>query len=123
HVVIYSDEIRSIAEEIVRGNYIRRVHLALDFFDASINRVAAWIIGARCVLKALLVALLEPAELLRRHERGRDFTSRLAVCERAKALPYGAVWDYYCLQHEVPPGLAWLDEVRAYERRVLEARK
>jgi len=122
HVVILSDELRSIAEEIVRGGFLGRVHFGLDFFDASINRVAAWVIGARCMIKALLVALLEPVEKLRSLERDGDFTSRLAILEELKTLPWGAVWDYYCLSQNVPVGAAWLDEAKAHEKNVLASR-
>jgi len=122
HVVILSDELRAIAEEIVRGDYLKRVHIGLDFFDASINRVAAWVIGTRAMLKALLLALLEPTDLLRQYEAAGDFTRRLALLEELKTLPSGAVWDYYCLTQNVPVGVAWLDVVRAYERDVLSQR-
>ncbi|MCS6859445.1 MAG: L-rhamnose isomerase [Abditibacteriales bacterium] len=119
HVVILSDELEAIAQELVRGNYLDRVHIGLDFFDASINRVAAWVIGTRCMIKALLLALLEPTERLRQLEAEGDFTSRLALLEECKTLPFGAVWDYYCLQADVPVGAAWLDEVKRYEADVL----
>jgi L-rhamnose isomerase len=122
HVVILNDELRAIAEEIVRGEYLGRVHIGLDFFDASINRVAAWVIGTRCMLKALLIALLEPTETLRGLEAAGDYTGRLALLEELKTMPFGAVWDYHCLEQEVPTGSAWLDEVRAYERDVLARR-
>jgi len=122
HVVILSDELRAIAEELVRGDYLERVHIGLDFFDASINRVAAWIIGTRCMLKALLIALLEPTEKLREMEMSGDFTSRLAMLEELKTLPFGAIWDYYCTKMEVPPGLDWLKEVRDYENKVTDLR-
>jgi L-rhamnose isomerase len=122
HVVILSDELRAIAEEIARGGYLGRVHIGLDFFDASINRVAAWVIGTRATLRALLIALLEPIETLRDLETAGDFTRRLAMVEELKNLPYGAVWDYHCLQQDVPVGPAWLDEVRAHERDVLSRR-
>jgi L-rhamnose isomerase len=123
HVVVLSDDLRAIAEEIVRGQYHDRVHIGLDFFDASINRVAAWVIGTRCTLKALLLALLEPrAQLLAREAVG-DYTARLALLEEVKTLPAGAVWDYCCLRQGVPVGPAWLDEVRTYERAVLARRK
>jgi len=122
HVVILSDELRAIAEEIVRGDYLRRVHIGLDFFDASINRVAALVIGARCTLKALLIALLEPTDTLREMEVSGDYTSRLAMLEELKTLPFGAVWDYYCLQSDVPVADAWLKEVRDYERQVISKR-
>ena len=122
HVVLLTDELQAIAQELVRGEYLQRTHIGLDFFDASINRVAAWVIGTRCMLKALLVALLEPIDLLRQFEAHGDFTARLALLEELKTLPFGAVWDYYCLQNEVPVGRAWLDEVRAYENNVLRNR-
>jgi L-rhamnose isomerase len=122
HVVILSDELAAIAQELVRGDYFGRVHIGLDFFDASINRVAAWVIGARCVLKALLLAFLEPTENLRRLEAEGDTTSRLALVEELKTLPAGAVWDHYCRKHGVPAGADWLAEVKAYERDVLAKR-
>jgi L-rhamnose isomerase len=122
HVVILSDELRAIAEELVRGNLLGRVHIGLDFFDASINRIAAWVIGTRCMLKALLYALLQPATDLRACERAGDFTSRLAWQEEFKTLPLGAVWDYYCASQDVPDGAEWLLQVKAYERDVLAQR-
>jgi L-rhamnose isomerase len=122
HVVILSDELRAIAQEIVRGDYLQRVHIGLDFFDASINRIAAWVIGTRCMIKALLIALLEPSEKLRRMERDGDYTGRLAMLEELKTLPFGAVWDYYCMKSGVPVTERWLDEVRAYEKNVLSKR-
>ena len=123
HVVILSDELRAIAEELVRGDYLERIHIGLDFFDASINRVAAWVIGTRCMLKALLIALLEPTEKLREMETGGDFTSRLAMLEELKTMPFGAVWDYYCTKMEVPVGSDWLKEVRDYEAKVTNLRQ
>jgi L-rhamnose isomerase len=122
HVVVLSDELGAIAHELVRGDYLGRVHIGLDYFDASINRVAAWVIGARSLLKALLVALLEPTEMLRRIEAEGDGTGRLALLEELKALPFGAVWDHYCLSRGVPAGRDWLAEVRAYDRDVLSKR-
>lgn len=122
HVVILSDELRAIAEEIVRGDYLQRVHIGLDFFDASINRVAAWVIGTRCMLKALLIALLEPTDKLRQMEVKGDYTSRLAMLEELKTMPFGAVWDYYCSKSDVPVGQAWLKEVKDYEVKVLRKR-
>ncbi len=119
HVVILSDDLQMMAQEMVRGDYLDRIHLGLDFFDASINRVAAYVIGARSVLKALLIALLEPIATLRRAEGAHDYTSRLALLEAAKTLPHGAVWDYYCEQSGVPAEGAWLGEVKQYERDVL----
>lgn len=122
HVVTLTDEVRAVAEELVRGGYLPRVHLGLDFFDASINRVAAWVIGARATLKAMLTALLEPTEQLQQWEAAGDFTRRLALLEELKGMPGGAVWDQYCLQCNVPVGLAWMDEIAAYEQSVLATR-
>jgi L-rhamnose isomerase len=122
HVVILSDELRAIAEEIVRGDYLKRVHIGLDFFDASINRVAAWVIGTRCMIKALLIALLEPADMLRQTEQDGDYTSRLAMLEEIKTLPFGAVWDYYCTKHNIPAEADWLKEVKDYEANVTSKR-
>jgi L-rhamnose isomerase len=122
HVVTLTDDLRTIAEEIVRGPYLDRVHVGLDFFDASINRIAAWTIGTRSMVKALLIALLEPRDRLREAEANGDLTTRLALLEEAKSLPYGAVWDYYCEQQEVPVGTAWLEDVRVYEGFVLANR-
>jgi len=123
HVVILSDELRAIAEEIVRGDYLERVHIGLDFFDASINRIAAWVTGTRCMIKALLIALLEPTKKLRQMENAGDYTLRLAMLEELKTLPFGTVWDYYCQKQDVPTGLDWLKEVKAYESKVTSLRK
>ena len=123
HVVILSDEVREIAKELVRGDYLGRVHIGLDFFDASINRVAAWVIGARAVQKALLLALLEPAARLRRLERDGDFTGRLALLELLRTMPSGAVWDRFCETSGVPSESAWLEEIRTYESEVLSQRE
>jgi L-rhamnose isomerase len=122
HVVTYTDELQGIAQELVRGDYLDRTHIGLDYFDASINRVAAWTIGTRNTLRALLAALLEPIERLRDAEYGGDYTARLALLEEQKTLPVGAVWDYHCLTSEAPVGAAWLDEVKGYEQRVLSKR-
>jgi len=122
HVVILSDELQALAKELVRGEFLGRVHIGLDFFDASINRVAAWVIGTRCMLKALLLALLEPIDLLQQFESGGNHTARLAMLEELKTLPFGSVWDYYCLQSDVPVGHAWLEDIRQYENRILSKR-
>lgn len=122
HVVLFDDPTRAIMEEVVRGNFLGRTHVGLDFFDASINCVAAWVIGTRATLKALLAALLEPADLLRKAENGGDYTLRLALMEEAKTLPLGAVWDEYCRRHDVPSGLEWMNEIKNYESGVLAAR-
>jgi L-rhamnose isomerase len=122
HVVILSDELQAVAQEIVRGGFLNRVHIGLDYFDASINRVAAWVIGTRCMIRALLIALLEPTGQLRLLERDNDYTSRLAMLEELKTLPSGAIWDYYCMTQEAPVGAEWLKQVREYERKVLANR-
>jgi L-rhamnose isomerase len=122
HVVLFCDELEAIAQELVRGDYLDRVHIGLDFFDASINRVAAWVIGARSTLKALLRALLEPTGSLRRLEAEGDTTARLAILEEQKMLPCGAVWDHYCRSRNVAASGEWLAEVKAYERDVLSKR-
>src|SRR3990172_5406157 len=122
HVVVLTDELEAIAQELVRGDYLSRTHIGLDYFDASINRVAAWVIGTRAMIKALLLALVEPTAKLRELEQAGDFTGRLAMLEETKSLPSGAVWDYYCLQQEVPVGPGWLDALRKYEREVQSRR-
>jgi len=122
HVVVLGDELQAIMQEIVRGGFLDRVHIGLDFFDASINRVAAWVIGLRATLRALLAALLEPIDHLRRLERAGDYTARLARLEELKTMPLGAVWDEYCAREDVPLGARWMDEIRAYESDVLSKR-
>jgi L-rhamnose isomerase len=123
HVVTLTDDLQSIAQEIVWGDYVKRVHIGLDYFDASINRVAAWTIGTRNMLKALLLAMLTPIAAIRAAERAGDNTSRLALLEEAKSLPAGAVWDYHCAQQGVPVGQDWLAEVKAHEKNVLSKRQ
>ena len=122
HVVILDDETRRLAEEIVLGGALERVHLAMDFFDASMNRIGAWVIGARAVLKAFLLALLLPQERLREAESSGDGLRRLALFEEAKTLPSGAVWDYHCLEQGVPPAGQWVEKIQKYERAVLGRR-
>ena len=119
HVIILDDELRAIAAELVRNSFVEKTHIGLDFFDASINRIAAWVIGMRNMQKALLLALLEPTAALVEYERDFNFTSRLAILEELKTLPFGAVWDYFCEINGVPVGDAWLTEVRQYEQDVL----
>jgi len=122
HVVILDDELQAIAKELVRSGKLDRIHIGLDYFDASINRVAAWVIGTRNMLKAMLMAFLEPTAALRAIELKMDFTQRLVKLEEMKSLPWTAVWDYYCAQKGVPVGGAWFDEVRDYEAKVLSKR-
>ncbi|MFM2485016.1 L-rhamnose isomerase [Celerinatantimonas yamalensis] len=122
HVVLLDEETQAIAHEIVRNQLLDRVHIGLDFFDASINRVAAWVIGTRNMKKALLKALLEPTEQLRQMEQSQDYTSRLALMEEGKSLPWQAVWDYACALEDVPVGSHWLANVKQYEQQVLALR-
>ena len=122
HVVSLNDDLLAIAREIVANGFEKRVHIGLDYFDASINRVAAWTIGTRNMLRALLIGLLE-SPLIRTAEVAGDFTTRLALQEEAKSLPFGAVWDYYCESKGVPVADAWLTEVKGYEKNVLRKRQ
>ena len=122
HVVVLNDDLLAIAREIVANGFEKRVHIGLDYFDASINRVAAWTIGTRNMLRALLIALLEPTDMLQGTEAAGDFTTRLALQEEIKSLPFGAVWDYYCEKKGVPVGENWLAEVKLYEKDVLSQR-
>jgi len=118
HVVLLDDELLALAKELVRGSFLGRTNIGLDFFDASINRVAAWVIGVRSTMKALLIALLEPPAA-REAEKAGDLSGRLALLEDFKLLPFGAVWNYYCETQGVPPAGRWLSDARAYEREVL----
>jgi L-rhamnose isomerase len=122
HVVILSDELQAIAQEIVRGGYLERVHVGLDFFDASINRVAAWAIGARNTMRAMLMALVEPIAEMKMLEVAGNYSRRLALLEELKGMPFGAVWDHFCLQQGVPVGVGFMDVIEDYERRVLSKR-
>ena len=122
HVVTFNDDLQAITQEIVRNNALERIHIGLDYFDASINRVAAWTIGARNRLRALLNALLEPFGMLKQYEVSGDYSHRLALQEELKAMPAGAVWDYYCMKQGVPVGVAFMDVIKDYERRELSKR-
>ena len=115
HVPAFDDQLRDVMSEVVRAGALDRVHIALDYFDANMNRVSAWVIGARATLKALLAALLEPTARLRE----LDQTERLALLEHAKTMPLGAAWDYYCMRAGVPLEPDWMTEVRRYESEVL----
>lgn len=118
HVVAFDDETKEIAKEIVRCGALERVFIALDYFDASINRIAAWVIGMRNVQKALLSALLTPHELLAGYQDEADFTSMLAVSEELKTMPFGAVWDEYLCRCGAPLGDEWISAVKKYEQEV-----
>lgn len=119
HVVTLDDELIDIGRELVRGDLLGKTHIGLDFFDASINRVAAWVIGTRNTIKSLLRAMLDPIEALKKAELEGDYTTRLALTEEFKSYPFGAVWDYYCEKNGVPVREEWLNEVKAYEQDVL----
>lgn len=119
HVVLMDDELTEIGREIVRNDLLPITNIGLDFFDATINRVAAWVVGVRNTQKALLKALLEPTEDLKKMELQNDFTSRMVITEELKDFPYGDVWNYFCEQNGVPVGLEWLNEVQDYEKNTL----
>ncbi|WP_240415192.1 L-rhamnose isomerase [Paenibacillus periandrae] len=119
HVVTLDDELIEIGRELVRGNLLEKTHIGLDFFDASINRVAAWVIGTRNTIKALMRAMLDPVEALKKAELEGDYTTRLALTEEFKSYPFGAIWDYYCASKGVPVREEWLAEVKSYEQEVL----
>ncbi|NLX76874.1 MAG: L-rhamnose isomerase [Clostridiaceae bacterium] len=122
HVVIFNDDTLSIAQEIKRCNAYDKVHFALDFFDASINRITAWVTGTRAALKAIMYSLLEPTHLLVEAEESGNLGNRLALMEEFKSLPFGAVWNKYCADNNVPVGTDWINEVKKYEE-VLSSRK
>jgi L-rhamnose isomerase len=122
HVVTFTDDLQAITREIVRNNALERVHIGLDYFDASINRIAAWTIGARNTLRALLLGLLEPHMRLKQMEAEGDFTNRLALQEELKAMPTNAVWDHYCAQKNVPVGMGFMQLIKEYEKRELSQR-
>ena len=123
HVVILDDELNRIAQALVRDQLMERTHIGLDFFDATINRIAAWVIGTRATQKALLRAYLEPRDKMIEMENHVEYTKRLALTEEFKAMPWADVYDYYCYKNHVPVGSMWLSEVEDYERNVLSRRK
>lgn len=122
HVVIMDDELQEIAKEIVRNDLLERTAIGLDFFDGTINRIAAWVVGTRNTQKALLKAMLEPTQNLKDLENHFDFTSRLVLTEELKDFPYSDVWNYFCLKNNVPVGLDWFEEVKEYETKILAER-
>lgn len=122
HVVTYGDMLTSIMTEAKRAGMLGKLHIGLDYFDASVNRIFAWAIGLRNADRALLNALLEPTDLIKKAETDGDFGLRLALSEEAKALPASAVWDYLCLSRGIPVGEDWINEVKDYEKNVLGKR-
>ncbi|SEM59039.1 L-rhamnose isomerase [Terribacillus saccharophilus] len=122
HVVTFDDELKELAHELVRNDTLDTIRIGLDFFDASINRVAAWVIGTRNMQKALLYALLTPHAELKEYQEKGQFTERLMLMEELKSYPFGAVWDYFCQEMQVPRGTAWLQHVQEYERNEMAHR-
>ncbi len=122
HVVLFDDPTRAILEEVVRGGFLERTYIGLDFFDGSINRIAAWVVGARNALKCLLSALLEPLAELRRLENHGELGARLALLEEAKTLPLASVWNEFCRRQNAPADRMWMQEIRRYEKEVLNSR-
>lgn len=122
HVVILNDDVIELAKEIIRADALNRVHIGLDFFDASINRIGAYVIGIRATQKSLLQALLEPIATLRDYEANGQYFERLALLEEAKALPWNAVWDYFCLKNNIAVGENYIKEVQQYEKDVTAKR-
>ena len=122
HVVILNDDIRNLFQQIVRGDYLSKTNIALDFFDASINRIGAWVVGTRAAKKGLLCALLEPTAMLNDFENNGDGAMKLAMLEELKTYPLGAVWNMFCHQHQTPAGTAWLNAMADYDRTVIRTR-
>ncbi|MFA6861671.1 MAG: L-rhamnose isomerase [Bacilli bacterium] len=122
HVVILNDELDGIAQSLIRNDLIKRTHIGLDFFDATINRIAAWVIGIRSTQKALLKAYLEPTDELKKMEYGFDYTDRLALTEELKSYPFAAVYNYYCELNKVPVGIDWVAKTKDYEKQILSKR-
>jgi L-rhamnose isomerase len=122
HVVTLNDEVQLIASEIVRNNFLSRVNIGLDFFDASINRIGAYVVGTRAAQKAFLIAMLEPTSTLIQYEEAGQNFERLALLEEMKSKPFGAVWDYYCMQEGVPVAEDFIAEIQKYEKEVLAKR-
>jgi len=123
HVVIIDDQTTEIMRELVRCQALDRTHIGLDFFDASINRIAAWVAGTRAAQKCLLIALLEPIEKLRAAERSANYTERLLILEQVKSLPWGLVWEEFCIRNDTPTEAALCAEIKAYEASTLSLRK
>lgn len=122
HIVIVNDDLKFLCQEIVRSTKWNQIVLGLDFFDASLNRVGAWVIGARAVMKALLIAFLEPIEQLRTYEENEDYFARLALLEACKVMPFGAIWDYYCLSRKIPLEGEVIEQIHNYEKKELSKR-
>src|SRR5262249_48920415 len=122
HVVVFDDDLRAVFTELQRGRRLTSAIVALDFFDASINRIAAYVVGVRATRKAILNALLDPTARLQEAEAAGRLGRKLALLEEVKTLPFGDVWDELCLRADVPIGTAWIDEVETYEKSTLSKR-
>lgn len=122
HVVTLNEDVRQIAQETVRADALNRVNVGLDFFDGSINRIGAYVIGTRAAQQAFLFALLEPIDKLRQYEENENYFERLAMLELLKTKPFGAVWDYYCLSNDVPVSEDYIASIQQYEKNVLSKR-
>jgi L-rhamnose isomerase len=122
HVTIMNDDTLELAKEVVRSNALNRVHIGLDYFDASINRIGAYVIGSRATQKCFLQALLEPTEKLREYEVSNRGFQKLALMEECKSLPFGAVWDMFCLRNNVPVGETFIENIEQYEAEVTSKR-
>ncbi|MGM0475511.1 MAG: L-rhamnose isomerase, partial [Bacteroidota bacterium] len=122
HVVTLNDDTLLIAQEIVRSGKMDLVHMGLDFFDASINRIGAYVVGTRAAQQAMLFALLEPRKMLLEYEESGQLFERLATLELLKTYPFGAVWDYYCMKHDAPAGRDYIADIEQYEKEVLSKR-
>lgn len=122
HVVILNDDIRNLFQQIVRGDVLDKVHIGLDFFDGSINRIGAWVIGTRSAQKGILSALLEPQQMLRNFENDGDGAMKLALLEELKFFPVNDVWNMFCLKNNVPTAANWIDELIDYDRKVIKTR-
>jgi L-rhamnose isomerase len=122
HVVTLSDEVRALFEEIVWADKLDKVNIGLDFFDASINRIGAYVTGVRAAQKALMLALLNPTKKLKEYDENSQYFERLALLEEAKSMPFSAVWDYYCMSNDVPVGTDYISEIQKYEKEVLMKR-
>ncbi len=123
HIPLFDDTLRELFSEIVRCDALSRIYIGLDYFDATLNRIGAWVLGARSVQKALLYALLEPIKILKDSEERKDYISRLGIYEGTKTLPFSAVWDYFCFISNVPLDPDWLGTIKKYEKTVLSRRK
>jgi L-rhamnose isomerase len=122
HVVTLSDEVRALFEEIVWADKLDKVNIGLDFFDGSLNRIGAYVVGTRAAQKALLLALLNPTDEIRAYEEKEKNFEKLALLEEAKSMPFGAIWDYFCLKNNVPAGDDYIPVIQEYEASVLSKR-